>query len=46
MSDFLSLVTVPNPSRIAKDLGLEDEQVGDVGGGISVRHAVVRVVLK
>ena len=27
-------------SRITKDLGLEDEQVGDVGGGDGVGHGV------
>ncbi len=26
--------------RIAKDLGLEDEQVGDVGGGDGVGHGI------
>ncbi len=29
-----------DPPRIAKDLGLEDEQVGDVGGGDGVGHGL------
>jgi hypothetical protein len=33
------------PPRIAKDLGLQDEQVGDVGGGDGVGHGLESVVL-